>query len=96
LLIFGSFLFGVALCLLYNTEGSLWGGMTVHFINNASVNLLHVVSSSGADAMQTLRITIAQTILFIAVSIRCVRQKSKKLTKQTLKETEENKCLTKR
>jgi membrane protease YdiL (CAAX protease family) len=66
LLIVTSFVFGVELCLLCKWEGSLWAGMTVHFINNASVNLLHVVTASGADEWQTVRITIAQTILFVA------------------------------
>ena len=62
-----SFIFGVVLCLLCKLEGSLWAGMTIHFINNASVNLLHIVTSSGTDTMQIVRITIAQTILFIIV-----------------------------
>ena len=69
MLVLTSFIFGVVLCLLCKTEGSLWAGMTIHFINNASVNLLHIVTTSGIDTMQTIRITIAQTILFVVVSI---------------------------
>lgn len=67
MLIVTSFVFGMILCLLCKIEGSLWAGMTVHFINNASVNLLHIVTSSGADVMQTMRITIAQVILTVIV-----------------------------
>lgn len=69
MLVLTSFIFGMVLCMLCRLEGSLWAGMTVHFINNASVNLLHVVSPTGLDAMQTMRITIAQTILCVAVAI---------------------------
>jgi membrane protease YdiL (CAAX protease family) len=66
LLIVTSFIFGVELCLFCKWEGSLWAGMAVHFINNASVNLLHVVTTSGMDELQTMRISVAQTILFAA------------------------------
>jgi membrane protease YdiL (CAAX protease family) len=66
LLIVTSFVFGVELCLLCKWEGSLWAGVTVHFINNASVNLLHVVTSSGVNELQTVRIAVAQTIIFVA------------------------------
>lgn len=74
MLVLTSFLFGIFLCLLCKAEGSLWAGMTIHFINNASVNLLHVVTSSGMDTMQTLRISIAQTILFVIVAIWYARK----------------------
>jgi len=74
MLVLTSFIFGVLLCLLCKTEGSLWAGMTVHFINNASVNLLHNITTSGTDTMQTIRITIAQTLLFIIVAIWFARK----------------------
>lgn len=74
MLVLTSFIFGIVLCLLCKTEGSLWAGMTIHFINNASVNLLHIVTSSGTDNMQTIRITIAQTILFIIVVVWYVKK----------------------
>jgi membrane protease YdiL (CAAX protease family) len=77
LLIVTSFVFGVELCLLCTWEGSLWAGMTVHFINNASVNLLHVVTASGVDEWQTVRITIAQTILFVAALALVLAQRRK-------------------
>jgi membrane protease YdiL (CAAX protease family) len=78
LLIVTSFVFGVELCLLCKWEGSLWAGMTVHFINNASVNLLHVVTTSGVDELQTVRITIAQTILFVAALALVLAQRRKR------------------
>ena len=40
-----------------------------HFVNNTIVNVLHVVSTTGNDGFQFVRITIAQTLSFIAVLI---------------------------
>lgn len=65
LLIFAAFLFGVSLCMLLELTGSLWAGMAIHFINNSSANLIHIVTATGADQMQTVRIAIAQTIIFV-------------------------------
>jgi len=72
LLFFGSsFLFSVQLGMQFKqANSSLWDGMTVHFINNASVNFFHVVFANGADSHPTLRLTIAQTIMFIIVLVR--------------------------
>jgi len=84
MLILTSSIFGVLLCMLCKSEGSLWAGMTVHFINNASVNLLHIVTTSGTDTMQTIRLTIAQTILFVIVVIwyarKAIKQKRSNVT----------------
>lgn len=44
-----------------------------HFINNAIVNMLHVVSDNGADTFMVVRIAIAQSISFIIVWIWYVR-----------------------
>jgi membrane protease YdiL (CAAX protease family) len=74
LLIVTGFIFGVELCLLCKWEGALWAGMTVHFINNASVNLLHVTAVSGADELQTLRIAVAQTLICLMASAPVIRQ----------------------
>ncbi|MDR1030233.1 MAG: CPBP family intramembrane metalloprotease, partial [Treponema sp.] len=72
LLLFGSsFLFSVQLGMQFKqANSSLWDGMTVHFINNASVNLIHVVLADGTDSNPTMRIAIAQTIMFIIVAVR--------------------------
>jgi membrane protease YdiL (CAAX protease family) len=85
LLILTSFIFGVVLCLLCREEGSLWAGMTIHFINNAGVNLLHIVTSSGTDTMQTMRITVAQTILAVLVGAWCVRKAVKRKRSKLLR-----------
>ncbi len=49
-------------------------------MNNTLVNLLHVQTASGADAMQTVRITIAQTLSTVTVLAAFVvwRRKEKK------------------
>jgi len=66
-----SFLFSIQLGLQFKqANSSLWDGMIVHFINNASVNLFHVVYANGADSNPTMRIAIAQTIMFITVTVR--------------------------
>jgi len=62
-------LFGITLCMLCRITGSLWAGMTLHFINNAGANLIHVVTSSGTDTMQTMRIAVAQAILFVIAAV---------------------------
>jgi hypothetical protein len=54
--------------------GGLWAGMAVHFVNNASVNLLHVTTVSGADELQTLRIAIAQTLICMVALALVIRQ----------------------
>ena len=66
-----SFLFSVQLGMQFKqANSSLWDGMTVHFINNVSVNLFHVVFTNGADSNPTMRLAIAQTIMFIIVLVR--------------------------
>jgi hypothetical protein len=77
LLLFGSsFLFSVQLGIQFKqANSSLWDGMVVHFINNASVNLFHVIfangnNAAGIDSNPTMRIAIAQTIMFIIVAVR--------------------------
>ncbi len=64
-----SALAGIQFTLLYKLTGGLWFGMAAHFVNNAVVNLLHVVTPSGADELQTVRISIAQALSFIVVLI---------------------------
>jgi membrane protease YdiL (CAAX protease family) len=65
-----SFIFSVQIGMMYKQSSALWDGMVVHFINNASVNLLHVVFADGTESNPTMRIAIAQTIMFIIVAIR--------------------------
>jgi hypothetical protein len=71
LMLFGSsFLFSVQLGMQFKQASSLWDGMVVHFINNVSVNLIHVVYADGSENAPAMRIAIAQTIMFIVVAVR--------------------------
>lgn len=58
---------GVKFCLLTKITGSLWMPMADHFFNNTIINILHVTTISGADELQVIRISIAQTISFLIV-----------------------------
>lgn len=58
---------GAKFCLLTKITGSLWMPMADHFLNNTIINLLHVVTISGADEYQVLRISIAQAVSFLIV-----------------------------
>ena len=49
--------------------GSLYLAMGDHFVNNTLVNILHVASNTGADELQFVRITVAQTLSFVIVLI---------------------------
>ena len=69
LLVTTSTLLAVQYCMLYKITGSIWAGMAAHFVNNTSVNLLHVVSAGGADQLQTARIAIAQSLSFVVVLV---------------------------
>lgn len=58
---------GAKFCLLTKITGSLWMPMADHFFNNTIINLLHIATNSGADELQVIRITIAQTVSFLIV-----------------------------
>lgn len=77
-LVFTSTLLGIQFCMLLKLTGSLWAGIAAHFINNTTVNLLHVVTASGADELLTIRITIAQTLSFFIVLFLFIVRKKKK------------------
>ncbi|MCR5788564.1 MAG: CPBP family intramembrane metalloprotease [Lachnospiraceae bacterium] len=67
MLLVTSTLVGLKFVMLTAGTGNLYMAMGDHFVNNTIVNLLHVVSDTGADEMMTIRVSIAQTISFIAV-----------------------------
>ena len=69
LLVVTSTLLGIQYCMLNKVTGSIWAGMAAHFVNNTTINLLHVSTNSGVDELQTIRITIAQTASFVIVLI---------------------------
>lgn len=60
---------GAKFCLLTKITGSLWMSMADHFFNNTIINLLHITTISGADQIQVIRISIAQTLSFLIVLI---------------------------
>lgn len=52
--------------LLYRLTGTLWLGAADHLFNNTvAANMLHVVTDSGADEMQIVRIMLAQMVSFV-------------------------------
>ena len=75
ILVGSSFLVGLKYAMLAKLTGSLYAGMADHFVNNTIVNILHVVGSSGIDQLQTVRISIAQSVSFIIVLVLYLRRK---------------------
>ena len=67
MLVVTSGLVGFKYALVTRLTGSLYLAMGDHFVNNTIVNLLHVVSATGADEWMFLRVTIAQTLSFLIV-----------------------------
>ncbi len=56
---------GIKWGLLYRMTGNLWVGLGDHLFNNtAATNMLHVVSPTGADELQIVRIMAAQRPVF--------------------------------
>ena len=78
MLVVTSALGGIQYVLLAKLTDSLWAGMAAHFINNASANLLHVVTREGIDSLLTIRITVAQTLSFCIVLILYIIDRRKK------------------
>ncbi len=64
-----SALVGFKFALLTKMTGNLAMAMGDHFVNNTIVNLLHVVSKTGADELMTVRLTIAQSVSCIVVLV---------------------------
>ena len=61
---------GIIWGLLNRMTGNIWVGLGDHLFNNTvAANMLHVVSSTGADEMQIVRIMAAQLISFVFVLI---------------------------
>lgn len=69
ILVVTSGLIGFKFAMLTRMTGNLYMAMGDHFVNNTMVNILHVVSETGSDELQFVRITIAQTLSFIVVLI---------------------------
>ena len=75
ILVASSALVGLKFTMLTSLTGSLYFAMGDHFVNNTIVNLLHVVSDTGADEMMMVRVTIAQTISFIVVLVWYIKKR---------------------
>lgn len=69
MLITTSALVGFKFAMMTKLTGSLYMAMGDHFVNNTIVNILHVISDTGADQMQVVRISIAQSVSFIVVLV---------------------------
>ena len=78
ILILSSAIVGYKYGLITKITGSGFMAMGDHFVNNTLVNILHVVSTNGADELQMVRISIAQTLSFILVLIYYFYSKKKK------------------
>ena len=65
-----SALMGIKWGLLFEHSGSVWIGLADHFFNNCVVtNLLHVVTESGVDEYQIMRVLIGELTSFVAVVV---------------------------
>ncbi len=60
-------LVGFQFALITKLTGNLYMAMGYHFVNNTIVNMLHVVSSTGADELMTVRVAIAQSVSFVII-----------------------------
>jgi hypothetical protein len=70
MLFFTSYIFSIQTGIQYEQSSSVWDAMAVHFINNASANMFHVVFQDGTESAPVMRITIAGVIMFTIVLIR--------------------------
>ncbi len=68
-LLVASALVGLKFTMLTEMSGNVYFSMGDHFFNNTIVNLLHVLTDTGADELMTVRVSIAQTISFAIVLI---------------------------
>lgn len=76
MLVITSALVGFQLALMTKMTGSLYMAMGAHFVNNAIVNMLHLVSVTGTDELMFVRISIAQMLSIVVVLIVYTRKKS--------------------
>lgn len=67
MLLITSALVGFKFALLTKMTGNLFMSMGDHFVNNTIVNLIHVISNTGADEMMFFRVAIAQSLSFMIV-----------------------------
>ena len=81
-------LMGIKWGLLYEQSGTIWIGLADHFFNNCVVtNLLHVVTATGVDEYQIMRVLIGELTSFAAVLIYTKVRARKTAQKSTLLST---------
>ncbi len=78
MLVLSSGLIGFKFSLLAKMTGNLYMSMGDHFVNNTIINTLHLISDTGADELQMIRIAIAQSLSFIIVFIFYLRRYRRK------------------
>lgn len=83
MLIVTSGIIGFKFCLLAKMTGSLYMSMSDHFVNNLIVNIFHVISDTGVDELQVVRIAVAQSLSFIIVLIYYMRNLRRLTNTQT-------------
>ena len=71
-------LIGFKFAMITKLTGNLYMAMGDHFFNNTIVNIFHVISITGTDELMVFRISIAQSISFIAVLLWCFVVRHKK------------------
>ena len=69
MLISTSAIVGFQFAIMTKMTGSLYMAMGAHFVNNAIVNMLHMVSDTGVDELMFVRISIAQMFSVVVVLI---------------------------
>jgi uncharacterized protein len=79
-LVLTSGLVGFKYALLSKLTGSVYMAMGDHFVNNTIINILHVLSNTGADELLNIRITIAQSVSFLVVLLLYLLNKHRFVT----------------
>ncbi len=69
MLVITSSLVGFKFTIITKLTGNLYMAMGDHFVNNTIVNILHVISNTGADELMIVRVSIAQSVSFIIVLV---------------------------
>ena len=80
MLITTSALVGFKFAMMTKLTGNLYMAMGDHFVNNTIVNMLHVISNTGADELMVVRISIAQSVSFVAILLWHIIAQFKKKT----------------
>lgn len=76
--VFLSWIMGIKWGILFERSQTVWIGAADHFFNNCvATNLIHVVTETGADELQILRVVVAELVSFAIVCIYAKRRREK-------------------